>query len=236
MTTSWANAPSPSGGENISRLVSMTDIRSLLRFYFITDDGPSPWAPVDQARAALFGGATLVQYRNKGFRTNHMDEVRAILHLCHRYGVPFLVNDNIALARTVGADGVHLGQDDAPPARARQVLGAAAIIGITISNQTELDRTDLSGCDYAGSGPVFATGTKADAKPVRGLDGLRRMVDRISLPVVAIGGICADNAARCLEQGAAGVAVISAVSRADEPRMQAFRLAKAVGVPPRAPL
>jgi thiamine-phosphate diphosphorylase len=179
--------------------------------------------------AALRNGATLVQYRRKKFDVRLYDEVAAIRELCRQRKVPLVINDNILLAKAVAADGVHLGQDDDPPEAARHILGPDAIVGLSVSTLAELAASKLACCDYIGSGPVFGTQTKTDAKPRRGLDGLKAMVAMSPLPVVAIGGITADNAAQCLQQGAAGVAVISAVSRAKDPSTAAHRLAMAIG-------
>jgi thiamine-monophosphate kinase len=208
-------------------------LSQILRFYFITDDQAPALAALDQVRAALRGGAGCVQYRNKHFSLSGYEEVRRIRDVCRTNGVPLLVNDNVLLARAVGADGVHLGQTDADPREARAILGPAALIGVSVSTPAELRQTDLTPCDYVGSGPVFATGTKADAKPVRGLDGLAEIVRQVPLPVVAIGGITARKTADCLQTGAAGVAVISAVSRAPDPVEAATRLGKACGCRPR---
>ncbi len=209
------------------------DLRTALRFYFITDDQAPGLAPIDQVRAAVKGGATFIQYRRKQFSATDFAEAAAIRDLCRINRVPFVVNDNLLLAKAVGADGVHLGQDDESPAAARQVLGSRAIVGISVSSLEELTRTDLAACDYVGSGPVYATGTKADAKPVRGPAGLKEIVDAVSLPVVAIGGIDTGRAPACFKQGAAGVAVISAVSRADNPQAAAVAMAAACGCMPR---
>ena len=201
----------------------------MLRFYFITDDGPSPSSMLEQVRIALDAGATIVQYRNKRFKLEAFEELEAIRAVCHSHGVPLLINDHVLLAKAVAADGIHLGQDDDSPRLARRVLGPDAIIGLSVSTSDELTRSALDECDYIGTGPVFDTLTKSDAKPTRHLEGLREMVERSPLPVVAIGGITADNAADCLQQGAAGVAVISAVTRARDPRAAARDIARACG-------
>ncbi len=198
-----------------------------LRFYFITDDSAPGCTPLEQTRIALLAGATIVQYRNKSFSEDHLAEVVRIRELCRERGAPLIINDNIPLARRVAADGVHVGQDDAAPAVARQALGDNAIVGVSVSTPEELVRTDLPPCDYIGTGPVFPTGTKVDAKAVRRLAGLREIVGISPLPVVAIGGITADNAPGCFTAGAAGVAVISFVSRAADPLANARRLAAA---------
>ena len=201
-----------------------------LRFYFITDDSSPGCSPMDQARIALQAGATMIQYRNKSYSDVFLPEIILIREICGERNVPFIVNDHTELAQRVSADGVHLGQDDAAPSVARRMLGEEAIIGISVSNRNELRSTDLSPCDYLGTGPVFPTGTKADAKAVKGLAGLKEMVDLSPIPVVAIGGITADNAGACFESGAAGVAVISFISRAHDPLANALRLGRACGI------
>jgi thiamine-phosphate pyrophosphorylase len=201
-----------------------------LRFYFITDDSAPDCSPIEQTRIALQAGATMIQYRNKSFSDDFLPEIIHIREICGDRNVPFVVNDDIRLAERVAADGVHLGQDDAAPSTARRILGKGAIVGISVSSLEELRNTDLSPCDYMGTGPVFPTGTKADAKAVKGLSGLKEIVELSPVPVVAIGGITADNAGGCFESGAAGVAVISFISRADDPLASALRLARACGV------
>ena len=154
-----------------------------------------------QVEIAVKGGATLIQYRNKRFSPAHYDEAKAIRDLCKCNGVPFVVNDNILLAKAIGADGVHVGQGDEKPAVARAIMGEHALIGVSVSTLDELMHTDFSGCDYIGTGPVFSTSTKPDAKAVIGLSGLEAVISRTDLPVVAIGGIdssiCTWSGIRC---------------------------------------
>jgi thiamin-phosphate kinase len=204
-----------------------------LRFYFITDHGAPAWSALDQVKAAVSGGATLVQYRNKDFSPNFFQEVLEIRDLCQSNRVPFVINDDMVLAKAVRADGVHLGQSDNHPALARKILGHWAIIGISVSTLDELKQTDLSCCDYIGTGPVYPTGTKPDAKAVIGLDGLASVVKASPLPVVAIGGIHPGNAGDCFLHGASGVAVISTISRAENPAESAKQLGKVCGCPVR---
>lgn len=208
------------------------ELRSALRFYYITDHDADGFSPVDQARTAVDAGATMVQYRNKSFSLEDYEEVLTICRYCRERGVPFIVNDHVLLARAVGADGIHVGQDDAAPGLARRIMGPGAIVGVSVSSMAELERTDLLFCDYIGTGPIFPTGTKSDAKPVQGLAGLRDIVNRSPLPAVAIGGIDAENAASCFAHGAAGVAVISCISRVSSPVAAADALAAACGVLP----
>jgi len=211
-------------------------VKHALRFYFITDDGAADLPAVRQVEVALKAGATLIQYRNKSFAPVHFHEVTAIREMCRCNGVPFVVNDDIVLAKAVKADGVHVGQDDESPAAARSILGEHALVGVSVSTPDELKRTDLSGCDYIGTGPVFSTSTKPDAKAVIGLSGLETIIRQAPLPVVAIGGIDSSNAGGCFARGAAGVSVISCISRAPDPDESARRLATVCGCVPRLPL
>ncbi|MFP4040763.1 MAG: thiamine-phosphate kinase [Desulfosudaceae bacterium] len=200
-----------------------------LKFYFITDDKASLPIP-DQVRAAIAGGATMVQYRHKNFYSGLLEEASEARLLCRTNHIPFIVNDDPILARALGADGVHLGQEDLLPAEARRIMGEQALIGLSVSTLAELERADTGPCDYLGTGPVFTTASKKDAKPVIGLDGLGAVIAASPLPVVAIGGIDDTTAASCLAAGAAGVAVISFISRSGQPRRSAAQLAAACGI------
>jgi thiamine-phosphate pyrophosphorylase len=204
-------------------------LRKILRFYFITDDHAPGLSPPDQVNIALKAGATMVQYRNKAFALSVFEEAVTVRKLCRQNFIPFIVNDDILLAKSVKADGVHLGQHDENPAAARHILGPQAIIGVSAHDVKELNHTDLSACDYIGTGPVFPTTTKADAQDVRGLPNLKAVVEKSPLPVVAIGGINSRNAKSCFDHGAAGIAVISAVTRADNPLQSARDLAAVCG-------
>lgn len=207
---------------------SRYDLPKLLRFYVITDDRPGPLSPLEQTHVALAAGATVIQYRDKNWTPDRLAEVVAIRELCREYRVPFIVNDHPDLAVQVMADGIHVGQDDMAPRKVRDLLGPEAIVGVSVSTLDELARTDLEPCDYIGTGPVFPTGTKADAGAALGLDGFAEIARRAGIPAVAIGGITADTVAACLTAGAAGVAVISAISRAADPLAAARCLMAAV--------
>lgn len=206
------------------------DLRDALRFYFITDDGVDGFSARDQARVAIEAGATIVQYRNKAFSLSAFEEVEAIARLCRDKHLPFIVNDSVLLAKAAGADGVHVGQEDALPRLARRVMGPRAIVGVSVSTLAELECTDLAFCDYIGIGPTFPTGTKPDAKAPHGLSGLRDIVNRSPVPAVAIGGIGPTNALDCFAHGAAGVAVISCITRASDPVQAAAAMAAACDV------
>ena len=213
--------------------MTVENLPAMLRFYFISDDQAPQLTPYEQVNIAIKAGATIIQYRRKRFDLRFFEEALAIRRLCQANAVPFVVNDHVLLALALDADGVHLGQEDEDPALVRRILGPRAIIGISVSNLHELRHTDLTPCDYIGSGPVFATSTKADVKKVRELSGLQEMTQAAALPVVAIGGIDHTNAAACLQYGAVGVAVISAISRAQDPSQNALKLGAACGVAPR---
>ncbi len=209
------------------------DINQNLRFYFITDENAPACSPLRQVEIAINAGASMIQYRNKFFSINDIKDVEAICKLCKTHSVPFIVNDDILLAKAVGADGVHLGQNDEAAAIARAVLGPDVIIGASASTSDEIEKVDPTACDYIGVGPVFSTATKADAGQVIGLEGLKLLVEQSPLPVVAIGGIDSTTAMECFENGALGVCVISCITRAKDPAHQAMSMAKACGCNPR---
>jgi thiamine-phosphate pyrophosphorylase len=166
---------------------------------------------------ALAGGATMIQYRDKeappGVRT---ERASALLALCRRVQATFIVNDHPEVALAAGADGVHLGQSDLGPAHARRILGEGHVIGVSVRSPQEARAARDAGADYLAASGIFPTGSKADMGEPLGLRGLRRIVEATDLPVVAIGGIAAGNAAEVVRAGAAGVAVISAVVSADD--------------------
>jgi thiamine-phosphate pyrophosphorylase len=203
-------------------------LKRALCFYFITDDSAPDLSPLDQVNIAINAGVTIIQYRNKAFALHSFEEVVAIRKLCKNSFIPFIVNDNILLAKAVMADGVHLGQKDEDPAIARGILGSEAIIGTSVHNPEELKNTDLSCCNYIGTGPVFPTATKADAQKGRGLSNLEAVAKKSPLPVVAIGGITSTNAKSCFERGATGIAVISSVTRSKDPEKSAQELSASI--------
>jgi len=167
-------------------------------------------ADLDTARVAVEGGATVVQWRLKGVSTaDVVERGRATRSLCARHGATFVVNDDVEAALMLGADGVHLGHGDAGAERAKQ---QGLLLGLSVSSLEDLSKAELA--DYLGAGPVWATPSKPDADPPIGLDGLRAICTVTSLPVVAIGGIDASNAAEGIRAGAAGVAVIRAAREA----------------------
>ncbi len=167
---------------------------------------------VEVARAAIAGGARLIQFREKEMSTRDLVETAQQLRaLTRQAGVALIVNDRLDVALAVDADGVHVGQDDMPVLLARKLMGAGKIVGVSAGNLDEALRGVADGADYLGVGPVFATGSKADAGAPLGLAGLAEIKRHVSIPVVAIGGITAANVSDVLAAGADGIAVISAV-------------------------
>lgn len=181
--------------------------------YVITDDRHDGIdALVDAVTAALRGGAGVVQYRDKSQDTSRRHaEATALRTVCRRFAVPFLVNDDIDLARAVQADGVHLGRDDTPVATARAALGPGQLIGCSCYNDLSLARAAAdAGADYVAFGSFFASPTKPEAVTASP-ELLRRARHEIGLPTVAIGGITPENGAALVAAGANMLAVITAV-------------------------
>jgi thiamine-phosphate pyrophosphorylase len=163
------------------------------------------------ARAAVEGGATVIQWRLKHVpRVDVVERGRTTRSLCARHGVPFIVNDDIEAALMLGADGVHLGRNDAG---AETALDHGLMLGLSAAGLAEARAADER-AHYIGAGPIWATPSKPDADPPIGLDGLHELCAAVSAPVVAIGGIDASNAADCIRAGAAGAAVIRAATDA----------------------
>ncbi len=171
------------------------------------------------AAAALAGGADVIQLRAKDTPARVALEIALSLAEMVRSRPErrlFLVNDRVDIALAAHADGVHLGQSDLPLPAARALLGPTAIIGATVTSMEEAVRAELEGADYLGVGPIFPTLTKLDAGEALGLDRLREIKRRARIPVVAIGGIAKDNLDDVLGAGADGIAVISAVTEAED--------------------
>ncbi len=201
-----------------------------LRLYVITDSRLlGPRSLVEAVEEAIRGGATVIQYREKNAPTRKMvEEARLLRTLCKGKGVTFIVNDRIDVALAVDADGVHVGDDDMPVWLARKILGPLKIIGASADSVEKALLYAAEGADYLGVGSIYPTSTKPDAGPPIGIEGLRRIVSVVNIPVVAIGGINADNAKEVLGAGASGIAVISAVMGAPDIFEATMRLRKIV--------
>lgn len=197
-----------------------------LSLYLVTDRGLSRGrSTVDIVRAAVAGGVTCVQLREKNCGTREfVDEARAVRALLAGTGVPLIVNDRIDVALAVGADGVHLGQTDMRITDARRLTGPGMIIGISAECLEDAVRAQAEGADYIGVSPVFSTPTKTDTAPPLGLAGIAGIRAAVSLPLVGIGGIGPANAAAVIRAGCDGIAVVSAIVSAADPRKAAAEL------------
>lgn len=187
---------------------------TLSGLYGITD--PTLMPTLDQmliqVEHSLMGGATLIQYRDKSPDSEkRLSEASALNHLCQRYAVPLIINDDVALAETVAAAGVHLGQSDGNIKDARTRLGPNAIIGVTCHDSLALaEKAALDGADYVAFGAFFPSKTKPHAKAAP-LELIHSAKEKLTLPIVAIGGISVDNANKIIAAGADMVAVIHAL-------------------------
>jgi len=179
--------------------------------------------------AAIDGGASMVQLR--GTRTNLrqlLSNALALRTLTRRAGIPLIINDHIDIALAADADGVHVGQADMPALFARQLLGKDKIIGLSVTCADDLSDRELSLIDYVGLGPVFPTSSKADAAAALGLGQFHLLRSLIGLPVVAIGGINLNNVSSVMAARADGIAVVSAICSAADPRQAAAALKQSV--------
>jgi thiamine-phosphate pyrophosphorylase len=200
----------------------------IARLHYITMDVPGV-SHAQLAESACLGGAGWVQLRVKGRATGEWLQIaRETRGVCDRHGARLIVNDSVEVAEASGADGVHLGREDMAPAEARRILGAGRIIGGTANTIEDIARVVEQGVDYVGLGPFRFTSTKAKLSPVLGLEGIRGIVDHlrqhgIDIPVIAIGGIRADDVEGLLRAGVHGVAVSSEISLSDDPAGQTRR-------------
>lgn len=173
----------------------------------------------EQVEEALKGGATMVQLREKSLGEENFDQVLSealeLKKLTERYRVPLIIDDNIRLALACGADGLHVGQNDMDAGLARAQLGPDRILGVTAKTVEQAQKAQLQGADYLGSGAVFATTTKSDARPMT-METLRSICDSVTIPVVAIGGINLENISRLEGSHAAGAAIVSGIFAADD--------------------
>ena len=184
-----------------------------MRLYAVTDRA---WAADEdaflaQVEAAIGGGATIVQLREKHLDEDaFLKEAERFVALCRRKGVISIINDNVEIAVRTSADGVHVGQEDLEAGRARALLGPDRIIGVSAHNVEEALAAQAAGADYLGTGAAFVTGTKTDAKPIS-RETIRAVTAAVDIPVVAIGGISRDNVLELAGCGLDGVAGVSAL-------------------------
>jgi thiamine-phosphate pyrophosphorylase len=200
------------------------------QYHVLTDTVlQSRFSHAELTKLAIAGGADTIQFRQKMGATRKMIEIaRQLKQLCAEAGVTFLVNDRVDVAIAADADGVHLGQDDFPLPLARELLGESRIIGGSAATLKEARKCLGEGADYIGFGPVYPTTSKADAGPISGIELLKQVVEAVPLPIIAIGGINADNTVEVIRSGAHGIAVISAVCCQENPEQATRALYKAL--------
>lgn len=186
--------------------------KSDMRLYAVTGRSPSCDMPLaKQVELAVRGGATFVQLREKNTEFDKFLSLGfEIKKICEKYGVPFVINDNIEIALRTGADGVHIGQSDESLSIARARLGEDKIIGVSVQTAEQAIAAERGGADYLGIGSVFSTSTKQDAIKISS-DTLRKITAAVSIPTVAIGGITKENVPLLGDTGASGIAVVSAI-------------------------
>lgn len=184
-----------------------------LLLYAVTD---RHWLAADESlysvvEKALKGGATFMQLREKNLEEEQfLKEAVEIKGLCAQYGVPFVINDNVDIAVSMDADGVHVGQSDMEAGDVRAKIGPDKILGVSAHTVEQAKLAEAQGADYLGVGAVFPTGSKDDADEVRG-ETLKEICQAVNIPVIAIGGITADNTPQLAGSGICGIAVISAI-------------------------
>ncbi len=223
MSSASGGSPrSPLGRARLSRLREA-------RLYLVTDDATPADGLPELVAAAARGGADLVQLRRKGVEPARL---RGLAEDCLRRaregGALFLVDDHVELARQIGADGVHLGQQDQEPARARARLGPDAILGVSTHALPQPRSALESGADYISAGPVFSTPTKPGREAV-GFDYVSAAATSVPLPLVAIGGLAADSAGEAIRRGADMIGVVRCICQATDPEAAARELRRAIG-------
>lgn len=207
--------------------IDKNNLRRDLLLYAITDRSWLGGRSLESVvRQAISGGATFIQFREKKIREGNsadkdsaeekiLEDALAIKNICAECNVPFVVNDDVLLAKRIDADGAHIGQGDMPLEKAREILGEKKIIGVSAQNVEQAISAQRRGADYLGVGAIFQTQSKGDAESVS-IDTLRAICAAVEIPVVAIGGINCDNIPRLEKSGIAGVSVISAIFAADD--------------------
>jgi len=205
--------------------VNESNFSDHLRLYLVVGSQDAPDGLLETVEAALLGGVTAIQLREKsGTDLEILRSAERLRELCADHGAAFFVNDRIDLALAAGADGVHLGVDDLPIPAARRMADPNFWIGFSPDTDTGARSARLEGASYLGVGPVFGTASKVDAGPAIGLLLLKRRVVVADLPVIGIGGIDVLNAASVIRAGASGVAVMSAILQSSDPRAAAEAL------------
>ncbi len=194
----------------------------------VITDADAPLTIPEQAEAAARGGADLVQLRHKGLDDDAFAELgRAVLERIAPLGARLVVNDRVAVACAIGAQGLHIGQSDGAPQAVRALIGPGMLLGLSIEVPAQVHDVPEGVVDYLGVGPIRATASKSDHAPPMGFEGLAAVTAATSLPCLAIGGLTAGDATALRAAGAAGLAVVSAVTRAADPQAATRAIADA---------
>ncbi|MCQ9084523.1 thiamine phosphate synthase [Vibrio sp. B172a] len=189
------------------------------RLYLVTDDQQDLATLKRVVRKAVEGGVTMVQVREKhGDVRAFIERAQAVKDILKDTDVPLIINDRVDVALAVDADGVHLGQSDMPAIIARELIGPNKILGLSIENEEQLAEADSLPIDYIGLSAIFATPTKTNTKKFWGIDGLKMALETTSLPIVAIGGINESNIPQLSATGVHGLALVSAICHAEDPK------------------
>ncbi|HAH19157.1 MAG TPA: thiamine phosphate synthase [Eubacterium sp.] len=175
-------------------------------------------------KESLEGGVTIIQIREKDIdEKNFLEEAKEIKKICEKFNVPLIINDNVEIAKMVDADGVHLGQDDMDIEEARKILGPEKIIGITAKTIEQAKEAQMKGADYLGSGAIYTSGTKQNAKRLT-VENLKAICASVEIPVVAIGGLTYDNIDVLKDSGISGIAVVSAIYASTDIKTDTIKL------------
>jgi thiamine-phosphate pyrophosphorylase len=209
--------------------VSSRTLNEQLRLYLVAGTQDAPHGLLETVEAALIGGVTAVQLREKGATDREiLATAERVRELCLEHGAAFFLNDRLDLALAAQAEGIHLGVDDLPIPAARRIAGPELTIGFSPESDLGARSARIEGGSYLGVGPIYGTKSKSDAGPAIGLNVLKRRIEVSGLPVIGIGGISAENASSVIGAGAAGVAVMSAILMASDPQAAARALREAV--------
>lgn len=205
------------------------ELKKALFLYAVTDRSWTQKKSLyEQVEETLKGGTTFVQLREKDLPyEDFLQEGKEIQALCKKYEVPFVINDNVHLARELDADGVHIGQDDMKISEARKIIGGEKILGVSVQTAEDAIKAEKEGADYLGVGAVFSTSTKRDAIDVS-YKMLKEICSAVKIPVVAIGGINKSNVVELANSGICGVAVISAIFAQENIEMATYELLKII--------
>ncbi len=194
--------------------------------YLVTDRDLSMGRDLEEIiKKAVAGGVSVVQLREKSISTSDFISLaKRIKAILKDKNIPLIINDRVDVALACEADGVHLGQEDMPPEMARKLLGSEATIGLSVENMEQVKAAEKLAVDYLGVSPIFKTPTKTDTKGEWGLDGLRQIRQFSRFPLIAIGGINSANVQEVVRAGAHGIAVVSAICSAKDPKNSAANL------------